>query len=157
MSRRRGRDNVGSEDEEEEEIVYEIRRARNRTTYEHREHCALNPGQMMEQDGYYSAAGNWLNYSMKLAEIASGFAILLAYYQNLSLLEPVSSAYITDKIPSLETILQIFTFWIMWVMIHVELFLLRAENLTVFARRRHRFKPHRWRRIAKISRDNCYR
>ena len=35
---------------------------------------------MMEQDRYYSAAENWLNYSMKLAEIASGFDVLLAYY-----------------------------------------------------------------------------
>ena len=156
MCRRRGRDNVGCEDEEEEEIVYGIQRARDRTTYEHREHCALTPAQMMEQDRYYSAAESWLNYSMKLAEIASGFAVLLAYYQNLSFLEPVS-AYITDKISSLETILKTFTFWIMWVMTHVELFLLRAEDLTVFARRRHRFKPHRWRRISEISRDNCYR
>ena len=120
MSRRRGRDNVGREDEEEEELVYGIRRSRDRTTYEHREHCALTPGQMMEQDRYYSAAENWLNYSMKLAEITSGFAILLAYYQNLSLLEPVF-AYTMDKISSLETILQTFTFWIMWVMTHVEL------------------------------------
>ena len=42
----------------------------------------------------YSAPENWLNYSIKLAEIASGFAVLLAYYQNLSLLEPMS-AYIS--------------------------------------------------------------
>ena len=36
-------------------------------------------------------------------------------------------------------------------------YLLRDKDLILFARRRHRFKPHRWRRIADISRDNCYR
>ena len=43
----------------------------------------------------------------------------------------------------------------MWVVTYVELFLLRAEDLIVFARRRHQFKPHRLRRIAQISQDNC--
>ena len=53
MSRQRGRENLGSKDEEEEEIVYRIRMTRNRTTYEDRERCALGPGQMMEQNSYY--------------------------------------------------------------------------------------------------------
>ena len=156
MSRRRRSRSRDEEDDEDDEVQHGIRRSRNQTTYEYRESSALNPGQIMEQEAYYFAAESWLGFSMNIAEVASGLAVLLAHYMNLSRYQPAVT-WITQKILSLKVVLKGISFWIMWVMSNVEFCVLRAEDLTVFARRRHRFQPHRWRRIVEIERDNCYR
>ena len=156
MSRRRRSRSRDEEDDEDDEVQHGIRRSRDQTTYEYRESSALNPGQIMEQEAYYFAAESWLGFSMNIAEVASGLAVLFAHYMNLSRYQPAVT-WITQKILSLKVVLKGISLWIIWVMSNVELCLLRAEDLTVFARRRHRFQPHRWRRIVEIERDNCYR
>ena len=150
---------TNEEDEEaefNEDLQYGIRTSRDRTTYEYRESSSLNPGQILEQETYYFAAESWLGLSMNLAEIAAGLSAVLAHHLNLSRYQPAVT-WITTKILALKVLLEGISFWIMWVMSHVELCLLRAEDLTVFSRRRHQFQPHRWRRIAEIERDNGYR
>ena len=71
---------------------------------------------------------------MNIAEIASGLVVLLAYYQNLSLVESAVT-WITDNISPLKIILILkgMSFWTMWVMSHVELCLLRAKDPNVFS------------------------
>ena len=110
----------------------------------------------MDQEVYYSHSESWLSFAFDIAEVTAGFASLFLHYMNLSRCQP-GVAWITQKIMSLRTILKGMNVWIMWIMCHVELWFLRAEDLTLFARRRHRFKPHRWRHIDQISRDNSYR
>ena len=156
MSQRRGSPSRDQEAEDEEDVQHGIRRSRDRTTYEYRESSALNPGEMMEQETYSFAAENWLKVSMNLANEAAGIVVLLAHYTNLARSQP-SLTWIVHKISSIKIILKRISFMIMWVMCHAELCLLRVEDLTVFARRPHRFQPQRWRRIGEIERDNCYR
>ena len=43
-----------------------------------------------------------------------------------------------------------------WIRAHGEIALLYAEDLMVFIRRRHRFGPHRFRRINEIPYQDCY-
>ena len=152
-SRSRSRD---ADDEQDEEFLYGIRRSRDRTTYEHRETSALTPGQFMDQATYYSYSQSWLAIAFDIAEVTAGVASLFLHYVNLSRYQP-GVDWVSQQITSLRNILKVVTFWIQWVMCHVELWYLRAEDLTVFARRPHRFKPHRWRHIEDISRDNSYR
>ena len=156
MSRRRGSRSRDQEAEEDEEIQHGIRTSRDRTTYEYRESSALNPGKMMEQETYFFAAENWLKVSMSLANVALEIVVLLAHYTNLARSQP-SLTWIVHKMSSIKIILKRISFWIMWVVSHIELCLLRAKDLTVFAQQQHRFQPNCWRRIAKIKRDNCYR
>ena len=117
MSRRRRSRSRDEEDDEDDEVQHGIRRSRDQTTYEYRESSALNPGQIMEQEAYYFAAESWLGFSMNIAEVASGLAVLLAHYMNLSRYQPAVT-WITQKILSLKVVLKGISFWIIRLFWH---------------------------------------
>ncbi len=56
----------------------------------------------------------------------------------------------------MNVVTHLFLFIARWIHAHGEIALLYAEDLTVFVCRRHRFGPHRFRRIDDVPYQDCY-
>lgn len=163
--RSRGREGAqdGGGDDEEEEIQYGFRRARRDTSYHYRDSSSLSPAQMMEREACYQFAMDILNELILMIQIMS--LVFTMHTRNQAILRrlliigdavagQIAAAqariqYFKDK---METLIAIFT----WLKANGELALLRAEDLSIFIRRKNRFHPPRYRRIQDISRQDCY-
>ena len=66
------------------------------------------------------------------------------------------TASIRAKMKSIRDCVDSLLFLIRWVLAHGEIALLRAEDLSIYVRRRHRFHPVNNRSFVNISEQDCY-
>jgi hypothetical protein len=114
----------------------------------------------MDQDTYYGYACVSLMQGMHLLHLV---LIHLASYLRLRwFVDRVGdhtgnyTASIRAKMTSIRDCVDSLLFLIRWVLAHGEIALLRAEDLSIYVRRRHRFHPVNNRRLANISEQDCY-
>ena len=168
--RRRSRGQVGNEEEvgnDEEQIYYGLRRTRRETSWEYRDSSSLSPRQMMEREDYLQLS-SWM---LVLSILAGHAFVLLANrwrYYNSSLLRwttirngishimEASIERVRILLARCKESIDRLYFAIKWMLSHGEIAWLYAEDLSIYVRRRHRFKPVRNRTINDINRRDCY-
>lgn len=161
----RGREGAqdGGGDDEEEEIQYGFRRERRATSYHYRDSSSLSPAQMMEREVCYQFAGDMLTECILMIQIMSLVFTMYTRYQTilrrlLMIGDTVAGAIAAAQAriqlfkEKMETLILIFT----WLKANGELALLRAEDLSIYIRRRNRFRPPCYRRIEDINHRDCY-
>jgi hypothetical protein len=149
--------------EDEEDIEYGIRQTRRLTSYEYRDSSSLTPAQHMEQEVYYKNAEMAYEQSIILVHMICTLLPLFNRYRTLlqSLLQLHDAAdqlvtSLSAYVARLRTTMARLILLLRWVKSYGELALLYAEDLTIFRRRRNRFSPKRFRRLAEINRRDSY-
>jgi hypothetical protein len=145
-----------------EDIEYGLRRSRRSTSYEYRDSSTLTPAQIMEQEVYYESAEITTNLALQTMHIVCTLLPLFHRYNAILLVlqfsqpaEYMISSLKASLIRIKETIEKLILL-IKWTISYGEIALLYAEDLSVFIRRRNRFRPKRFRRLDDINRRDCY-
>jgi hypothetical protein len=162
-SRRRNREELGEDSEDEDEIQYGVRRSRRATSFQHRDSSSLSPAQIMEQEVYYESAEEAFLKSLHVAQllcllltIYKRFSTLIDNWQRLSSIMVDAIAGVRDKMRQIKIGIDRLIFLMTWIRAHGEVALLYAEDLSIYIRRRNRFQPKQFRRISDIDRQDCY-
>ena len=137
------------------DIEYGIRGSRSSTTYHHRNSSSLHPSQRMEQEVYYQSAEIFSEAALFYGHI---IRLLLTIYQRYMSVTHLPANIITvlrNKANKIKQKIQQLRFALSWVRCYSELALLYAEDLTVFIRRRNRFRPPKYRSMNDISQQDC--
>ena len=138
MSRLHHNDDISNDND----IEYGIRGSRSSTTYHHRNSSSLHPSQRMEQEVYYQSAEIFSEAALFYGHI---IRLLLTIYQRYMSVTHLPANIITvlrNKANKIKQKIQQLRFALSWVRCYSELALLYAEDLTVFIRRRNRFRPY---------------
>ena len=145
-------------------IQYGIRQSRRDTSYHYRDSSSLSPVQIMDQELFYSAAEDAMVYCVLLLHIMTIIlnahnrlrASVSAWQRSIeaSIVDAIAAAQ--SKMKHLKEMMDKLLFILTWVRAYGEIALLYAEDQTIFIRRRNRFHPHRYRKIADIDRQDCY-
>ena len=154
------RDNNNGEDDEEAQ--YGFRRSRRDVSYEYLTSSSITPAQFMEREVHFAAAEDALLYSMYLTQILfllitahHHLQIMLSHWQRLRNIADSVVLSLQDRTKRIKKCIDSFLLLLTWTMAYGEIALLYAEDLTVFVRRRNRFKPKRYRRIEDINERDC--
>lgn len=152
------------DEEDGEDIQFGFRRRRDETSYQYRDSSSLSPVQMMEHECYRHASVNILQRCIILAHnIMPLLSAYIYYYSMLKRLQTGAAARyestivaIRKKLHRIKCTYQHIHLVLRWMISYGELALFRAEDLLVFVRRRHRWKPKRYRHLIDINRHDCY-
>ena len=158
---RRSRDEfIDGGDDEDENIEYGVRRSIRRTSVQYRGSSSIFPAERMEQELYYTLAVRILERCIYLANIIcllftihNHYNTMVAYCRSLGRCAADAIAARADYIKHITNRVMLL---MGWIMAYGELCLLRAEDLSIYIRRRNRFGPKRFRRLDDISIDDCY-
>ena len=144
------------------DVQYGIRRSRRNTSHQYRDSSSLNPGDRMEQEVYYENAEISVEESliiMHMIVLLSALHLrassILRNLQNMNGIQSVLD-YFRNMINSIKIKIDRLFLVVSFLRAHGELALLRAEDLTVYIRRRNRFRPKSYRLLQDLTRQNCY-
>ena len=147
----------------ENDLQYGIRSTRRRTSYYHRGSSSLTHAQFMEQEIVYEQAEMFLHFAVYLGHqmsilIALFVAIqpIIDRYERMGALMSQAHASIKSFRRSILDVIKWISFLLQWIISQGEMALLYAEDLSVYVRRRKRFRPKTNRRLQDIRRDKCY-
>jgi hypothetical protein len=145
-------------DDEERTVQYGIRQSRRNTSHQYRDSSSLDPSQRMEQEVYYHAAEDSIQHSFQLMQLICTLNAIYQHYRSIMSLyvSNVFFATIQSKLDGLKKLIEYLLLISSFVTAHGEIAFLYAEDLSIFIRRRNRFKPKRFRTIQDISRGDCY-
>jgi hypothetical protein len=145
-------------DDEERTVQYGIRQSRRNTSHQYRDSSSLDPSQRMEQEVYYHAAEDSIQHSFQLMQLICSLNAIYQHYRSIMSLyvSNVFFATIQSKLDGLKKLIEYLLLISSFVTAHGEIAFLYAEDLSIFIRRRNRFKPKRFRTIQDISRGDCY-
>jgi hypothetical protein len=155
-------ENNDADDKDDADIHYGYRRSWRRTLYEYQGSSSLTPAQIMEQETYYryaEVAVQRITYILQLillhqASYVSLCASIGRWSGIVSMAAAIESAQ--GKMQQIMNAVNRMFFVARWIRAHGKIGLLYAKDLTVFVRRRHWFRPYRFRTINDVAYQDCY-
>ena len=158
VDRRNREDMLDGDADEDDVIYYGIRSSRRARSFEYRDSSANRPLDFLEMEVHYSTAETIIELSTRLLAIIS--SIFVAYEALAAAVAKLGErvanglAWARGKMGAIKKKIEHLVFLLSWVRANGELAFLRAEDLCVFTRRRHRFHPRHNRTIAELSRHD---
>lgn len=138
-----------NENDDIDEIEYDVRRTRRNTAWVYRDSSSLTPAQIMEQEVYYQAAEYSLQQSCAVLRSITLLSLCLQFTHNLIHSIPYSLRSPWDYIlcrfcrmaAKFEEAIHHVLILMSWIRSYGEMALLYAEDLTVFVHQHNRFPP----------------
>lgn len=162
--RRRRSGEEGDDYDENEAIEYGYRHSRREVSWEYRDSSSLTPLQFMDRENCEFIAVNMLVGGIYLAHIMTPLLVmyqfinsLLHQYESMAEVRAQSILYMRVLAKRIGEILHQLVFLMAWMISYGEVALLRAQDLSIYIRHRHHFKPERHRTIDELSRRDCYK